>query len=92
LRRPGEQTRFGVTVGKKIAMAAGRSRGRRILRESVRRVAPWIKDGTWIVVSLREKGLEASARSVYRDLSALLARTEMLTDDWSGTSWYADEI
>jgi ribonuclease P protein component len=79
-------------VGKKIAMAAGRSRGRRILRESVRRVVPWIKDGTWIVVSLREKGLEASARSVYQDLSALLACAEMMTDDWSGASWHADEM
>jgi ribonuclease P protein component len=79
-------------VGKKIAMATGRSRGRRILRESVRRLVPWVKDGAWIVASLREKGLGASARSVYRDLSAILGRAEMLTDDWRGASWYVDEM
>ncbi len=91
LCRPGERTRFGVVVGKKIAHAAGRSRGRRILREALRRLVPWVKDGAWIVVSLREKGLEASARSVYRDLSALMARMEMMSDDWSGFPWSVDE-
>jgi ribonuclease P protein component len=90
LRRPGEKTRVGVTVGKKIANAVRRARGRRMLRESARRLFPWLDGGVWFVLSLREKALEANAVSVYADTARLLNRAGLLNDDWGGENWSAD--
>ena len=43
VERPSDPTMVGVTVGKKMAMAAKRTRGRRMLRESFRRLLPWLE-------------------------------------------------
>jgi ribonuclease P protein component len=90
LRRPGERSRVGVTVGKKIANAAKRSRGRRLLRESLRRLLPWVKGEFWFVLSLREKALEADAVTVYADAARVLDRAGLLDDGWGGGNWPAD--
>jgi ribonuclease P protein component len=88
--RPGEASRVGVAVGKKMACAAERSRGRRILRESLRRLLPWLKDGCWVVASLREKALSAGARMVYQDISRSMERAGLFCPEWSGAAWDAD--
>ncbi|MDR3320891.1 MAG: ribonuclease P protein component [Synergistaceae bacterium] len=90
LRRPGERSRVGVTVGKKIANAVKRSRGRRLLRESLRRLLPWIKDGFWFVLSMREKALETDAVTVYADAARVLDRAGLLDSGWGGGDWPAD--
>lgn len=89
LHRPGEKTRFGVTAGKKIANAAGRARGRRLLRESVRRIAPWVRDEFWVVFSMRKDGLDRSAVEVYGDIADVAARARLFSNEWSGPDWFA---
>jgi ribonuclease P protein component len=91
LRKQGERTRIGLAVGKKIAGSVGRSRGRRMLRESVRRLLPWMESGAWIVLSLREKALESSASEVYADTASLLRRAGLMGAGWRGPDWRADE-
>jgi ribonuclease P protein component len=81
----------GFTVGKKIAGAAERVRGRRILRESMRRLLPWMKEGIWLVASLREKGLGSDATSIYYETAGLLEKSGMLTDEWNGADWRVDD-
>ncbi len=80
----------GVTVGKKIACGAQRVRGRRVLREAVRRLLPWTKAGTWLVVSLRSGGLEANARDVYYDLAACMKRRGLLVKGCPEADWSVD--
>ena len=81
---------IGVTVGKKMANAPQRTRGRRVMRESMRRLLPWIKDGVWIVASLRESALEANAQDVYADIAASLKRRGLMKPEWPGADWNAD--
>ena len=84
------QTKFGVTVSKKIANAVKRVRGRRILRESLRRLRPWTKQGCWIVVSMRDTALQRSAKDVYFDVARLMQNAGLMRDDWQGADWNAD--
>ncbi len=81
---------IGVTVGKKMATAPQRTRGRRIMREAMRRLYPWIKDGVWVVASLRENALNAGADEVYADLAASLKRRGLLEPNWPGANWSVD--
>lgn len=84
-------TAAGVTVGKKIACAAQRTRGRRVMREAIRRLLPWVRDGVWMVASLRESALEASAREVYDDLAVSMKRRGLLEPGWPGVHWNVDK-
>jgi ribonuclease P protein component len=81
----------GVTVGRKIAIAAKRTRGRRVMRESFRRLLPWIKEGGWVVGSFRENALSASAQDVYYDVAKSLKRRGLLKHDWPGADWKVDQ-
>jgi ribonuclease P protein component len=87
----GGGTLVGVAVGKKIAGAVSRARGRRILRESIRRLLPWLKEGIWLVASLREKGLDSDAVSIYYETAGLLEKSGMLSDEWNGADWQVDD-
>ncbi|MDD4365526.1 MAG: ribonuclease P protein component [Synergistales bacterium] len=87
LEAPDGKTRVGVAVGKRQGKAALRSRGRRVLREAMRRLLPWLRPGVWIVVTLRTSGLAASAVSLYGELACLLEGRGLLTDDFPGASW-----
>jgi ribonuclease P protein component len=87
----GGGTLVGVAVGKKIAGAVARARGRRILRESMRRLLPWMKEGIWLVASLREKGLDSDAVSVYYETAGLMEKSGMLSDEWNGADWRVDD-
>jgi ribonuclease P protein component len=84
-------TLVGFAVGKKIAGAVGRARGRRILRESMRRLLPWMREGIWLVASLRGKGLDSDAISVYYETAGLLEKAGMLSDEWNGADWRIDD-
>jgi ribonuclease P protein component len=90
LERPNEPTLFGVTVSKKIANAVKRVRGRRILREAFRRLRPWTKDGVWVIASLRENALGASAKEIYSDIARSMKRRGLMAADWPGPDWNAD--
>lgn len=88
---PGSRLLVGVAVGRKIAGAAGRARGRRLLRESFRRLVPWIRDEVWIIGSLREKALDRPAHEVYFDLACSLKRRGLLTPEFPGANWNVDK-
>lgn len=87
---PDSPALIGVTVGRKIAKATRRVRGRRMLRESFRRLLPWIKDGVWIVGSLRESALDLSAPDVYLDIVHSMKRRGLLKADFPGADWQVD--
>lgn len=92
MEKQGGAPLVGVTVGKKAATkAAARVRGRRILREAFRRLLPWINSGVWVVGSLKEVALDASARSIYMDLAYLLKRKGLLSSYWPGANWQTDK-
>jgi ribonuclease P protein component len=61
------------------------------MRESFRRLLPWIKDEVWIVASLRESGLEKSSKDVYKDIARSLKRRGLMRPDWPGLDWDADK-
>ncbi|MCL2684059.1 MAG: ribonuclease P protein component [Synergistaceae bacterium] len=84
-------TRVGVTAGKRIGGAVKRVRGRRMLRETLRRLMPWIREGLWIVASLRKRALESDAVSIYYDTARLLEITGLMSDDWNGADWRVDD-
>lgn len=91
VERPGEPCLVGVTVGRKTANASRRTRGRRMMREAFRRLLPWMRDGVWIIASLREKALEKSSIEVYLDIARSLKRRGLLRKDWPGPDWDADK-
>ena len=91
VERPGDPVLVGVTVGKKTANAAKRTRGRRMMREAFRRLLPWMRDGVWIIASLRESALEKSSVDVYMDIARSLKRRGLMRQDWPGPDWNADK-
>lgn len=89
---PESRTLVGVTVGRRIAKASKRVRGRRMLRESFRRLLPWIRDGVWIVGSLRENALSLSATDIYLDMARSMKRRGLLKPDFPGADWNVDKV
>lgn len=87
-----EKKRFGVAVSKKFAGSVKRSRGKRMLRESLRRLSPWVKDGFWVVLSLRERGLSLKACDIYMDAAKLFERCGLLNGAWKGPNWSVDAV
>ncbi len=89
---PDGLTRVGAAVGKRQGKAHVRSRGRRIIREGVRRLLPWMADSRiWFVVLLRRRGLTARADAIYFDLERLLRERGFLAPDFPGAVWNAGE-
>jgi len=84
-------TKVGVAAGKRIGSAARRVRGRRMIREALRRIMPWIKEGVWVVASLRERALDNDAVSIYYETARLLEGAGLLSGDWNGADWRVDD-
>ncbi len=83
-------TRVGVAVGKKQGNSPERNRGRRILKEALRRLLPWMREGYWVICTLRTSALKTSAREVYLDIAGLMQRAGLLREDWPGPDWETD--
>lgn len=49
-----------------------------------------MKDGMWIVGSLRENALELNSRDIYRDIARSLKRRGLMDENWPGPDWDAD--
>lgn len=62
-----------------------------MIREAFRKLLPWVKEGVWIVVSLREKALEKSSKDVYVDIARTLKRRGLMRSDWPGFDWDVDK-
>ncbi|WP_198470370.1 ribonuclease P protein component [Acetomicrobium sp. S15 = DSM 107314] len=84
---PDGATRFGLAVGGRQGGSADRNRGKRILREAVRRLRPWTRKGIWMVVMLTDMGLKANAREVYEEMAKLCHESGLLADEWPGLQW-----
>ena len=87
LKETGHGLRVGYAVGKRQGKAHVRNRGRRILREAFRRLAPWVLPDVMLVASLKDQALGASAVAVWRDMAKVLRRHGLLADGWDGLSW-----
>ena len=83
--------KVGVAAGKRIGNAVKRVRGRRMARESLRRLIPWIREGVWIVTSIKERALDSDAVSIYYETARLLEKAALLSGDWSGADWRVDD-
>ncbi|MCR5347777.1 MAG: ribonuclease P protein component [Fretibacterium sp.] len=89
MRNASGGVRVGYAVGKRQGRAHVRNRGRRILREAFRRLAPGIAENVVLVLSLKNSGLKAKATEVYRDLAAILKRRGLLAKTWKDAEWNA---
>ena len=83
--------KIGVAAGKRIGNAVKRVRGRRMAREALRRLLPWIREGVWIVASVKERALCGDAVSIYYETARLLERAGLLSGDWNGADWRVDD-
>ncbi|MBR0151634.1 MAG: ribonuclease P protein component [Synergistaceae bacterium] len=78
LRDEGESVSFGCAVGKRQGKAHIRVRGRRILREAFRQIAPRVMPGLSIILTLSGEGLTAKSHAVQKELESLLARRKLI--------------
>lgn len=90
LKAPDGKTRFAVAVGKKQGSSPVRSRGKRVLRESLRRLRPWVREGFWVICMLRNEALRKNARDIYEDAAKLAGRAGLMTSAWPGVDWGVD--
>lgn len=81
LARPGELTRFGfITSRRSLGCAVRRNRGRRRLREIVRRRFPRMpQQGYWIVVIAYRAVLDAGHQELASEVEQLLAQAGALS-------------
>lgn len=87
LKGAGQGLRIGYVVGKRQGKAHTRNRGRRILREAFRRLAPWMLSDVVMVMSLKDRALGASAVAVWRDMGRVLRRQGLLSEGWDSLDW-----
>ena len=88
LRSPGQiGLRVGYAVGKRQGKAHVRNRGRRILREAFRRLMPWVASDVTLILSLKDRALDASSVAVWHDMTRILRRQGLLLDGWDGADW-----
>jgi len=79
-----QKSRIGFAVGKKQCNSCGRNRGKRILREAMRRLMPFVAPGLNIVATLKdaESCINASAVDIYMDSAKTLAKRGLLSKEW----------
>ncbi len=87
---PDECLRCGVVVPKRMGSAPRRRRGKRVCREALRRLMPWIKNGYWAIVMMRPYGLEEKAGKLYAEMGELLASAGLMKESWPRYDW--DEV
>lgn len=89
LKKQNAGIKLGCAVGKRQGKAHVRVRGRRVLREAFRHVAPWIVPDIFFVLSLKDKALGAKSTEICDDLVRVLKRKKLLLDSFRGVDWYA---
>ncbi len=66
--------RYGITTSKKIGGAVQRNRARRVIRATLRELAPEVQGGWDIVFVARSKTTRVKMQQVLRDMSAHFAQ------------------
>jgi ribonuclease P protein component len=69
------QTRFGVTVSKKVGMAVERNRVKRLVREVCRRHKAWFPTGIEVVVVAKRAAAPLTFEMVEREMERLCRRS-----------------
>ena len=84
-----QHSRVGFAVGKKQCNSCGRNRGKRILREAMRRLMPFVAPGLNIVATLKNAAIDinASAVDVYLDSAKILTKRGLLNKEWQHVKW-----
>ena len=84
-----QQSHVGFAVGKKQCNSCGRNRGKRILREAMRRLMPFMARGYNIVATLKDAAasMNVSAVDVYLDSANILIKRGLLTKEWQNAQW-----
>ena len=82
-------SKIGFAVGKKQCSSCGRNRGKRILREAMRRLMPYVMPGLNIVATLKDAAasIKVSAADVYLDSAQTLEKRGLFTKEWQGAKW-----
>ena len=82
-------SRIGFAVGKKQCNSCGRNRGKRILREALRRLIPFMARGFNIVATLKDAAanINVSAVDVYLDSAKILVKRGLLAKEWQQAKW-----
>ena len=70
--------KFGCAVGKRLGKAHVRNRGKRILRAAFREFSKKLTPGLKIVLSLKEKGIDAKTQDIEKELAKLFKRKNLL--------------
>lgn len=78
LKRKGGQVRIGITASKKIGNAVGRNRARRVIREAVRPLYPWLCPGYDYVFVARGRTVFSKSTQVYGHLRQQLKKARLL--------------
>lgn len=77
-RRKGGNTRIGITVSKSRGKAVVRNRVKRRIRETLRLLYPYMKEGYLIVAVARQPAVTASYAELSGELAELLNRAALL--------------
>lgn len=78
LKRPGEPSRVGLAVGKKLGKATVRNRIKRVFRESVRSLMDKIRPGFWIVLIARGGARGLGVRETSPAIEDLMRRAGLM--------------
>lgn len=72
LKKEGRASAVGITASRKIGNAVHRNRARRLLRESVRELYPYLREGYHIVLVSRGKTPYVKCATVQKDMKSAL--------------------
>lgn len=78
LKRPGEPSRVGLAVGKKIGKATVRNRIKRVFRESVRSLLGRVRPGYWIILIARGGAKGLGVREATPAIQEVMKRAGLL--------------
>lgn len=77
LKETEPEIKFGCAVGKRLGKAHVRNRGKRILRAAFAKFSKKLIPGLKIVLSLREKGIDAKTQDIEKELERLFRRKNL---------------
>ena len=73
-----DQSRFAVAAGRSIGNAVQRNRAKRILREKLRQMMPWISAGWDTIIIARKPVLKASDDELNHAFTNVLSKANLL--------------
>lgn len=81
-----DQSRFGVVAGRSIGKAVQRNRAKRLLREALRPLIPFIETGWDVILIARYKINEKKLAQIEQAVIELLQRAGLYSKDFNETT------